>query len=92
MGTSREYVPNNLVWAILATLLCCLPLGIVSIVYAAKVDSLVAAGDVPAAHRAADAARNWAIAAALSGPMLLVLWFMFLGGLATLGSLGGYHH
>jgi hypothetical protein len=91
MNTSREYVPNNLVWAILATLLCCLPLGIVSIVYAAKVDSLVAAGDVPAARRAADSARNWAIAAALSLPVLVVAWFTVFGGLAALGSLGGYH-
>ena len=30
--------PNNLVWAILSTLFCCLPLGIVSIVYAAQVN------------------------------------------------------
>ena len=37
-GGSTEYVPNNLVWAILTTLFCCLPLGIVSIVHAAKVD------------------------------------------------------
>ena len=28
---------NNLVWAILTTICCCLPFGIVSIVYAAKV-------------------------------------------------------
>lgn len=91
MNTTREYVPNNLVWAILATLLCCLPLGIVSIVYAAKVDGLVAAGDVPAARRAADLARNWAIAAALSGPVLVIAWFTLFGGLAALGALGGYH-
>jgi hypothetical protein len=32
---SQENIPNHLVWAILATLFCCLPLGIVSIVYAA---------------------------------------------------------
>ena len=35
---SREYIPNNMVWAILTTLFCCLPFGIVSIVYAAQVD------------------------------------------------------
>ena len=91
MGTSREYVPNNLVWAILATLLCCLPFGIVSIVYAATVDGLVAAGDVPAARRAADLARNWAIAAAVSLPVLVIVWIFFVGGLAALGALGGHH-
>ena len=32
------YVPNHLVWAILVTIFCCLPFGIVSIVYAAQVN------------------------------------------------------
>ena len=36
---------NNLVWAILSTILCCLPLGIVAIVYASKVDGLYNQGD-----------------------------------------------
>ena len=31
---------NYLVWAILTTILCCLPFGIVSIVYSSKVDKL----------------------------------------------------
>ena len=31
--------PNHLVWAILSTLFCCLPLGIASIVFAAQVNS-----------------------------------------------------
>ena len=38
----RAHVPNNLVWAILATLFCCLPGGIVAIVYAARVDGKLA--------------------------------------------------
>jgi hypothetical protein len=46
------YVPNNLVWAILSTLFCCLPLGVVSIVYASQVDGKRAAGDVAGAGRA----------------------------------------
>ncbi|WP_010343070.1 CD225/dispanin family protein, partial [Xanthomonas sacchari] len=33
MNTTAPQVSNNLVWAILTTLFCCLPLGIVSIVY-----------------------------------------------------------
>lgn len=86
MNISREYVPNNLVWAILATLFCCLPLGIVSIVYAAKVDSLVASGNIAAARDAADRARNWAIAAAVVGPILIFFWIMLVGASAVLGS------
>jgi Interferon-induced transmembrane protein len=53
------YVPNHLVWAILATLFCCLPFGIVAIVYAAKVDSLVAGGDYHGAVDASDKAKMW---------------------------------
>ena len=45
---------NYLVWAILCTILCCLPLGIVSIVYAAKVDGLYSSGDFDGAQEAAD--------------------------------------
>lgn len=87
MNTQREYIPNNLVWAILSTLMCCLPLGIVSIVYAAKVDGLAASGNADAARDAANNAKNWAIAAAVIGPALLIAWFMFVGGLAALGGL-----
>ncbi|QDH69054.1 CD225/dispanin family protein [Marilutibacter alkalisoli] len=93
MNTSNEYVPNNLVWAILTTLFCCLPLGIVSIVYAARVDGLRAAGNIVAARSAADSARNWALASALAGPVLIILWIVFAGGLAVLSALfggGGY--
>ena len=36
---------NYLIWAILTTILCCLPLGIVAIVYSSKVDTLWSAGD-----------------------------------------------
>ena len=40
---------NNLVWGILATVLCCLPFGIVSIVKASKVDGLWNSGQFAAA-------------------------------------------
>lgn len=87
MNTDREYIPNNLVWAILSTLLCCLPLGIVSIVYAAKVDGLSASGNTDAARDAANSAKNWAIAAAVSGPVVAIIWLMFMGGMAALGGM-----
>lgn len=83
----NEFVPNNLVWAILTTLFCCLPLGIVSIVYATQVDGLRAAGDIAGARVAADKARFWAILSALLVPLIIALWFVLFGGLAVLGSL-----
>ena len=43
----RPPKPNNhLAWAILSTIFCCLPLGIVSIVYSSKVDGLYNAGEI----------------------------------------------
>ena len=50
---------NFLVWSILATLFCCLPFGIVSIVYASKVDGLWSSGDYDGAREAASKARTW---------------------------------
>ena len=50
---------NYLVWAILSTICCCLPLGIVAIVYAAQVDSKFAAGDYAGAQQSSDNAKQW---------------------------------
>jgi len=53
-------VPNYLVQAILTTIFCCLPLGIVSIVYAAQVNGNVAAGGRAGALESPAKARRWA--------------------------------
>ena len=45
--------------AILTTLFCCLPFGIVAIVKASKVDSLLAAGRRDEAIQASKEADNW---------------------------------
>jgi hypothetical protein len=81
------YIPNHLVWAILTTLFCCLPLGVVSIVYASQVDGRRAAGDLPGAYSASRKAGWWAVASAVALPVLLLLWFGLFGGLAVLGAL-----
>ncbi len=91
MNTNSPVVPNNLVWAILTTFFCCLPLGIVSIVFASKVDGLRAAGDIAGAWEASRKAKTWAIWSALRGPVLILIWFMFFGGLAMLGAISGAH-
>lgn len=75
--SNTSAIPNNLVWAILSTLFCCLPFGIVSIVYAAKVDGLVAAGDLTAAQQASDNAKKWAIIAAAVSLGFLALYAAF---------------
>ncbi|MFD9894130.1 CD225/dispanin family protein [Amycolatopsis sp. NPDC058986] len=77
---------NNLVWAILTTIFCCLPFGIVSIVQATKVNSLWAQGQTAAAQEAANAAKKWAIIAAVVGVVLSVISLILsLAGVFTLG-------
>lgn len=78
MNTQMRPISNNMVWAILSTLFCCLPLGIVSIIHAAKVDGLVAAGNYAAAQEAADKAKSWAIWAAGAFVVLLILYVAFI--------------
>lgn len=55
-----QHIPNHLVWAILSTICRCIPTGIVAIVYAARVNGLVAAGDFARARQASENAKTWA--------------------------------
>ena len=59
-GMPGPMVPNYLVQAILCTLFCCLPAGIVSIVYAAQVNSKLAVGDRMGAIQSSENAKKWA--------------------------------
>jgi hypothetical protein len=52
-------VPNYLVFAIVVTVLCCLPAGIPAIVYAAQVNGKLQAGDIVGAQRASNNAKMW---------------------------------
>ena len=83
--------PNNyLALAIVSTVLCCLPAGIVSIVYSTKVNSEYHQGNYAEAERASKNAKTWGIVAigiALLGWIVYIAFF----GLAFLGALGsGY--
>lgn len=52
---------NNLVLAIICTICCCLPLGIVGIVKANKVNGLYYAKQYEAANLAAQEAKKWSL-------------------------------
>ncbi|PRX47100.1 interferon-induced transmembrane protein [Prauserella shujinwangii] len=69
---------NHLVWAILTTVLCCMPLGIVSIVKSNQVASLWAQGLHAEARQAADDAKKWAIWSAATMGILVGLYVVFL--------------
>jgi predicted secreted protein len=85
--------PNHLVWAILSTLFCCLPLGIASIVFAAQVNGKYTAGDYAGAQESSRKARSFALWATIIGLALGVLWLVLvvlLGVGSSNNSTGGY--
>lgn len=82
-------IPNYLIPAILATLFCCLPVGVVSIIFAAQVNSKLAAGDIAGATDASKKAKMFMLIAIGLGLLVwicaIVMW-IFVFGMAALGS------
>jgi Interferon-induced transmembrane protein len=82
-------VPNYLVPAIIS-LFCCLPLGIVGVIFAAQVNGKVAAGDTAGALDAAKKAKMFsfiAIGLGLLGIVGYVLFVVIMGvGMGLAGS------
>jgi hypothetical protein len=82
-------VPNYLVPAIIS-LFCCLPLGIVGVIFAAQVNSKVAAGDTAGALDSAKKAKMFsyiAIGLGLLAVISYVLFIVIMGvGLGIAGS------
>lgn len=66
-----------LVWAILSTTCCCTPFGIVSIVYASKVDGLWNTGRYIEAQDAASKARTWFWWAFGIGLILYIIYIIY---------------
>lgn len=85
-ASPRVTVSNNLVWAILATLFCCLPTGIVAIVYAAQVDSKLSAGDIAGAQASSRSAATWSWVSFGIGAVFVVGYI----GLVILGATIGH--
>lgn len=75
---------NHLVWAILCTVLCCMPLGVIAIIKASKVKDLWYQRDYTGAHKAADDARKYAIWGAVIGPIIIIGFYIlaFIVGIA----------
>ena len=80
-------VPNYLVFAVLVTVLCCLPTGIPAIIYAAQVNGKLQMGDLAGAKAASDNAKMWcwiSFGVGIAGIVLYVL-------LIVLGVVSGLH-
>jgi Interferon-induced transmembrane protein/GYF domain 2 len=71
-------VPNYLWQSIVATVLCCMPFGVVAIVYAAKVDGLVARGDIAGANAASKTAKTWVTVAVASWLAVIAIYALLV--------------
>ncbi len=67
-----------LVWSILVTLFCCLPLGIPAIIFAAKIDNCNAQGDFGGAAENARKAKNFCIWGAVLSVVFCIIYFAFV--------------
>ena len=87
-STMKPPMPENyLIWGILTTVLCCLPLGIVSIISANKVNSAYMMGDYEGAQKASTDAKKWAIWSAIIAGIVWVLYIIFAVVLGVAGFL-----
>ena len=88
MDNNPERPNSYLALAIVSTILCCLPTGIVSIVYATKVNSAYADGNYDEANRASKNAKTWGLVSVGLALLGWILYFIF--GVALLAGLGNY--
>ena len=74
---------THLIGAVLATLFCCMPFGVVAIVYAGLAEGKLMDGDVRKARILADKADGWLTASILLGMVwiFLIALVVLLGGL-----------
>lgn len=75
-NTQNGKPDNLLVWSILSTVLCCIPLGIVAILQSNKVDTLWAAGDHAGAQEAAKQAKLFCLIALGCGVVGYIIAFV----------------
>ena len=69
---------NNLVWAIVCTVMCCMPLGVVAIIKATKVKELWLQGDHAGAQKAADDAKKFSIWGAAIAGIGIILYILIV--------------
>lgn len=82
-------VPNYLVPAIIS-LVCCFPLGIVSVIFAAQVNGKVASGDIAGAMDSSKKAKLFSfigIGLGLLSVVIYIIWIVLVVGLSAAGNM-----
>lgn len=81
---NRPCPETNLVWAILCTVVCCMPFGVVAILKASKVEAYYYMGNYEAALQASQDARKWSLIGIAAPLVFGVLSLIFVFVLAAL--------
>jgi predicted nucleic acid-binding Zn ribbon protein len=84
--TEAISIPNYLVQSILITIFCCLPFGIVSIIFAAQVNGEIKAGNIEKAQECSRKAKLWSWWGFGIGIVSTVLWIIIQIILLTFGA------
>ena len=71
-------IKNYMVEAVLTTLFCCMPFGIVAIIFASQVSGHQACGRIMEAQKAANNAKIWSLVSLISGLVFSVIYFFLL--------------
>ena len=74
----RPQIQNYLIPAVLTAFCCCMPIGVVGIIYAAQVNSKLMAGDVAGAQAASKNAKMWSWIAFGAGALISLAYGAFV--------------
>lgn len=88
--TPTADIPNYLWQSIVITLCCCLPFGVVAIIYAAQVKSKAGVGDIAGAQEASAKAKMWCwigLGVGIVVNVLAILFQIFIAAAAGSGDL-----
>ena len=84
----NQHQPKNyLIESILVTIFCCLPFGIVGIVFASQVNAKFDAGDYEGAVKTSKEAKKWMNLGLISGLVIGLFYLIYifaLGGMALM--------
>lgn len=72
MGSPSVTIPNYMTQAVLVTIFCCVPFGIVAIIYATRVNNKALAGDIEGAQDASDNAYKWIVVSLIFGTFIVL--------------------
>jgi hypothetical protein len=70
-------IDSYMLQAVLSTIFCCAPFGIVAMVYAAKVNTLKEEDDIEGALRASQKARKWCKVSLITQLSIVAVYLLF---------------